>query len=71
MKGFIDLMPKGEVVKYKLERFPMKVEGDKVSFGEYGYLGGAKRILDKTFFPSLGTLPIQEVVNLQSSTTTY
>lgn len=40
MQEFIDLMPDGEVVRYELQRFTMKVDEIKVSFGGDGYMKG-------------------------------
>lgn len=45
MRGFIDLMPDGEVKRYKLERFPMKIEGNNVSFGGDGFLKDSENTL--------------------------
>ena len=50
-KGFIRLMPDGEVMQYKPERFPMKIESNKVSFGGDGYLGGSEQKL-QDYYPS-------------------
>ena len=50
-KGFIRLMPDGEVVRYKLDRFTMKIESNKVSFGGDGYLGGSDSKLQE-YYPS-------------------
>ena len=49
MKSFADFMHDGEIVNYKLERFTMKVESKKVSFGGDGYLEGHERPLDFEF----------------------
>ena len=54
MRAFVELTAEGEVKQYQIERFPMKVEGEMVSFGGDGYMGGVKSELAFPFNPDSG-----------------
>ena len=54
MKVFAELTADGEIRRYKNERFPMKVEERRVSFGGDGFMSNHSETLRASFVPSQG-----------------